>query len=78
MDTPGLRYESNTVAILCSNLIGNEKLEALEKFVSLSKNIFGCDREFLYRRLLEAHKDDAEKVLKFCRLAPARGEPGLC
>lgn len=62
MDTPGLRYNQDTVNYLVANLIGQDKLEALDKFVSLSKNIFGCDRDFLYRRLLEAHEDDADKV----------------
>ena len=64
MDTPGLRYQQETVASLCASLIANDKFEALDKFVALSKNIFGCDRDYLYRRLLEAHKEDADKVPK--------------
>ena len=66
MDTPGLRYRQEPVNMICNGLIANNQLEALDKFVSLSKNVFGCDREYLYKRLLEAHKEDAEKVGGFC------------
>ena len=69
MDTPGLRYQQDTVDIMCRHLVSQGKLEALEKFIALSKNIFGCNREYLYRQFLEAHKDDAEKVPYFIQVA---------
>ena len=62
VDTPGLRYSEKSVNKVCDALVYHNNLEALDKFVSFSKSIFGCDRDFLYRKLLNANKNDADKV----------------
>ena len=73
IDTPGLRYREDMVKKVCNSLVGNNNLEALDKFVSFSKSIFGCDREFLYRTLLGAHKRDADKVMEIWLLMQEEG-----
>jgi len=40
----------------------DNKPQALEDLVSISKNIFGCDRNMLYQQLVSAYKEDADKV----------------
>ena len=35
---------------------------ALEDFVMLSKNVFGCDRDYLFQRLVQAHSSNPEKM----------------
>merc|ERR1712130_257163 len=39
-----------------------EDLEALEALVRLSKNLHGCNRDFLYQELVTAFKDDLPRV----------------
>lgn len=60
--TPGLRYNHEKVANAVTHLTENKRLEALEKFVQLTQPVFGCDREFLYTKLVGAYSDNAVKM----------------
>eukprot|EP00090_Calanus_glacialis_P034548 TRINITY_DN5817_c0_g1_i1.p1 TRINITY_DN5817_c0_g1~~TRINITY_DN5817_c0_g1_i1.p1 ORF type:complete len:1542 (-),score=471.24 TRINITY_DN5817_c0_g1_i1:80-4384(-) len=61
-ETPGLRYEKDQMEYMCSQFVESGNLQGLEDLVSLSKGIFGCDRDMLYQQLVSAYKDDADKV----------------
>merc|ERR1712117_650089 len=39
-----------------------DNLEAVEALVRLTKNLHGCDRDFLYQELVEAFHDDMPRV----------------
>lgn len=61
-ETPGLRYEKDQMEYMCTQFVESGNLQGLEDLVSLSKGIFGCDRDMLYQQLVSAFKDDADKV----------------
>jgi len=61
-ETPGLRYNGDKMAYLCSTFRRHGKLQQLEDLVQFSKAIFGCDRDFLYQQLVAAYSDDANRV----------------
>ena len=47
---------------LSCRLISKKNYEALEDLVLLSKNVFGCDRDFLFLTWVKAVGHDAAKV----------------
>jgi len=63
LEVPGLRFNQDKIAHQCSYLENNGLIGALEDLVSISKVIFGCDRDFMYSKLVSACKDDADKIL---------------
>ena len=64
LETPGLRYLEDRFLYIFDNLRNNEEngLELCELFVQVSKNVFNCNRNLLYTKLVEANSKDADKV----------------
>ena len=62
LDTNGLRYNHRIVVYITGKLIEKGQYVALEDFVMLSKNVFGCDRDYLFQRLVQAHSSNPEKM----------------
>jgi len=62
-ETPGLRYNHYKMEYLSQFLTEHGHLEALEDLVTLSKNIFGCDRDYMYTQLVKANRNDPNKAL---------------
>eukprot|EP00092_Neocalanus_flemingeri_P006880 GFUD01007426.1.p1 GENE.GFUD01007426.1~~GFUD01007426.1.p1 ORF type:complete len:1519 (+),score=489.48 GFUD01007426.1:137-4558(+) len=62
LETPGLRYEKDKIEYICSRFRNDGNLTGLEQLVSLSKSVFGCDRDYLYHQLVSAYSKDADKV----------------
>ena len=62
MDSPGLMYRKSEAALICSELKSRNDTAALEKFVSMTRNLYQCDRPFLYTALLEAHRNNVDKL----------------
>jgi hypothetical protein len=52
----------NSPLTLCYRLISRKNYEALEDLVLLSKNVFGCDRDFMFLTWVKAVGHDAAKV----------------
>jgi len=64
LETPGLRYHELKMKYIVDRLIQDGKREAVEDLVMLSKNLFGCDRDFLFVELVQAYRNDASKALE--------------
>ena len=62
LETPGLRYNQTQMAYMAAHFRSSGNLEALESMVSLSRNVFGCDRDFLFSQLVEAFHDSPDRV----------------
>jgi len=62
LETPGLRYDQNKLNYIAEKLIESGKLDALDDLVSFSKGLFGCDRDFLYHKLVSANVDNVDKI----------------
>jgi len=62
LETPGLRYNEENFKFQCNIFQRDNRPQVLEDLVSISKNIFGCDRNMLYQQLVSAYKEDADKV----------------
>merc|ERR1719430_924096 len=62
IETPGLRYNQQKFEFMLKRFKQDQELEALEALVRLSKNLHGCDRDFLYQELVTAFKDDLPRV----------------
>jgi len=62
LETPGLRYNEENFKFQCNILKRDNRPQVLEDLVSISRNIFGCDRNMLYQQLVSAYKEDADKV----------------
>merc|ERR1712112_365378 len=62
IETPGLRYNHQKFEFMLKRFKQGEDLEALEALVRLSKNLHGCNRDFLYQELVTAFKDDMPRV----------------
>ena len=60
-DSPGLPYVRDRVEYIYEKLEESNP-QACENFVALTKNIFGCDRDYLYSKLVRTHQDDPDKV----------------
>merc|ERR1719229_1065618 len=58
IETPGLRYNQQKFQFMLKRFNQGDNLEAVEALVRLTKNLHGCDRDFLYQELVEAFKDD--------------------
>merc|ERR550539_52762 len=59
-DSPGLPYLRERVEYIYDKL--DDSSNACEDFVAVTKNIFGCDRDYLYRKLVGTKKNDPDKV----------------
>jgi len=59
LETPGLRYYNRCVSVIMQKFTENERLDCLEDFVLLSKNIRGCDRDHMYLTWLNAVNNNA-------------------
>ena len=55
-------YNKSNAQFITQKFIETGRFVALEDFVQLTKNIFGCDRDYLYRRLVEAHVSNPQKM----------------
>ena len=62
IETPGLRYNQQKFQFMLKRFNQGDNLEAVEALVRLTKNLHGCDRDFLYQELVEAFKDDMPRV----------------
>jgi len=62
LETPGLRYNEENFKFQCNILKRDNRPQELEDLVSISRNIFGCDRNMLYQQLVSAYKEDADKI----------------
>ena len=60
-DSPGLPYVKDRVEYIYDKL-EESKPRACEDFVAVTKNIFSCDRDYLYSRLVNTNKNDPDKV----------------
>merc|ERR550539_1163239 len=59
-DSPGLPYLRERVEYIYDKL--DDSSNACEDFVAVTKNIFGCDRDYLYSKLVNTKKNDPDKV----------------
>ncbi len=48
--------------MLCCRLISSKNYEGLEDLVLLSKNVFGCDRDYMFLTWVKAVQHDPAKV----------------
>ena len=62
IETPGLRYNQQKFQFMLKRFKQGQDLEALEALVRLTKNLHGCNRDFLYQELVTAFKDDMPRV----------------
>jgi len=62
LETPGLRYNHSKMKYIIDRLLGEANKDGVEDLVMLSKNVFGCDRDYLFSRLVKAHDDNGDKV----------------
>ena len=62
IETPGLRYNQQKFQFMLKWFKQGQDLEALEALVRLTKNLHGCNRDFLYQELVTAFKDDMPRV----------------
>ena len=58
--TPGLRYDHSKIKWMMGKWAENKKVDELESFVLLTRPIFACDREFMYRFLISACEENKE------------------
>jgi len=61
-ETPGLAYDEGLIEFQCLQLRSNDKLDALEDLISMTRSIFRCDRNMMYQHLVSAYKEDPDKV----------------
>jgi len=64
LETPGLRYNHEKVKYICDKLANNSDKEGVEDLVMLSRNVFGCDRDYLFSRLVDVHRNNPDKILE--------------
>ena len=62
LETTGLRFNIINANYIMQKFIETGQYVALEDFVLLSKNAFGCDRDYLFQRLVEAHSLNPYKM----------------
>jgi len=62
IETPGLRYNQQKFEFMLKRFKQGQDLEALEALVRLTKNLHGCNRDFLYQELVTAFQDDMPRV----------------
>ncbi len=61
-DTPGLRYNHDKTDLIMGSLQKRGLYEAMEQMVRQTSQLFACDRNFMYSRLLSACRDDADRA----------------
>ena len=61
LDSPGLPYVRDRVEYIYEKLEEHNP-KACEDLVAVTKNIFSCDRDFLYSKLVNTNKNDPDKV----------------
>merc|ERR1712098_80401 len=62
LETPGLMYNNKIVATIMGKFMSENRLDCLEDLIKLSRNIFGCDRDFMYTTWVRAVAHNAIKV----------------
>ena len=60
-ESPGLTYEQDRTEYIYHKLEESNP-KACADFVAVTKNVFGCDRDLLYRKLVGTQKNDPDKV----------------
>ena len=61
-ETAGLNFDKNKMSFIFDQFKESGNVDACEDLVEISKVIFGCDRDFMYHRLVLVHKNNKEKV----------------
>lgn len=64
LETPGLRAQMGRLETICQRLLNSGHISELEQFVSLTKSLFGIDRDRMYQFLLQGYDNDGEKALE--------------
>jgi len=62
LDTPGLMYNDKAVENMMNKFVEDKRLDCLEDLIKLSRNIFGCDRDLMYTKWVEAVSGNAKTV----------------
>ena len=65
LDTPGLRYFEDRFVYIFDQLSKDKEqiaAGAAETFVQVTKNVFNCDRDLLFTKLVNLHSKDVDKV----------------
>lgn len=63
LDTPGLRYFEDRFVYIFEQLSKEDNAPgAAESFVQITKNVFNCDRDLLFTKLVDLHAKDVDKV----------------
>jgi len=60
LDTPGLSYDQNQIKFLIRHFKKKGRLDCVRQLVQMSRNLFGCDRDFMYTELI--HLQDADTL----------------
>ncbi|XP_059094066.1 leucine-rich PPR motif-containing protein, mitochondrial-like [Tigriopus californicus] len=62
LESPGLRYNSRKAQYICIQFVNDQNSEAMEKFVLLTRDLFACDRNYLYDKLLDVMSCQPKKI----------------
>lgn len=62
LETPGLRYNDKRAKYICNQFLEDKNTEAMEKFVLLTRDLFACDRNYLYDQLLISVSQMPDKI----------------
>ena len=62
LETPGLMYNHKSMTNIMETFVTNKELDCLEDLVRLTKNLFGCDRDYMYLTWVKAVSKNAQKV----------------
>ena len=66
-ETAGLSFEKGKMSYIFDTFQQSGNLDACDDLVDISKVIFGCDRDFMYHRLVLLHKNNPDKVREIVR-----------
>lgn len=61
-ETGGLSFEKGKMMFFFDSFQQSGNMQACDDLVEISKGIFGCDRDFMYHRLVLLHKSNPDKV----------------
>ena len=60
--TAGLTFQKNKMVFMFDMFQKLDNLQAADDLVEVSKVIFGCDRDFMYHKLVQLYRDNQTKV----------------
>merc|ERR1712001_592449 len=72
-ETAGLNFEKGKMIFIFDAFKQCGNMEACDDLVEISKVIYGCDRDFMYHRLVLLHKNNPDKVREILGRIEAEG-----